>query len=90
MSNFEGRASLDLLDGSRQHGDARLSGQVDQDGLESWSGTFLPDDPHADYFGSVGENISLELSTGARGRAMLQQEEAGSSVRLVGSGPFPA
>jgi hypothetical protein len=66
-----------------------LNSQVDQDGLESWDGTFTPDDPHADFFGTMGQNISIELSTGASGRVLLQQA-AGSSVHLVGSGPFPA
>ncbi|GIH10563.1 hypothetical protein Rhe02_86300 [Rhizocola hellebori] len=92
MGTYTERATLHLIDGSRPGGAASLRSKQVR-GLWSWEGTFLPDDQHANFFGSQGQNILIELPGGQTGEVLLQNVQIGShvatNIRLLGSGPPP-
>jgi hypothetical protein len=93
MATFTGLATLVLADGTREQGIATLrTGRAEPGRPRSWSGSFRPDDPGTDLFGSLGANVPIELPTGETGEVLLAGTEGTGqdvAVRLVGSGPPP-
>ncbi|GAA1796565.1 hypothetical protein HC028_19455 [Planosporangium flavigriseum] len=93
MGTYTGLATLVLPDSTREQGVVALrSKRTESSPVQSWSGTFRPDDPSADFSSALGSALPLELPIGSTGEVLLEGVEGAGSdtaVRLVGSGPPP-